>query len=226
MNTSITVDVLKTTDALIMIAKNSLNSKRMMLAFTTDESSIALLNSSIAIDENKISIYEQFLKSHRDTNELLKSLTSGQKATVAEAPAPVEAPKAPKRKLSPAQQQWLDEVSAVMKELPELSIEEARREASRRREEGYSEEEDDDLDDELDDDELDDEEYVEEKRPQSFLQKQWNKEVAAVMQEYPEWSVKEASKEASARRNGFSNVPAAKSSPNWVDIVTGHVASN
>lgn len=170
------MNTLKTVDALIMTVKNSLSTKQMMLAFTSDEASIALLNSSIAADESQLAAYELLRKN----------------ATHVEAP---------KRKLSPAQQQWLDEVSAVMKEYPTMSIEEARREASRRREEVRLE----DDGEEYDDEDEDDEDYVEEKRPQSFLQKKWNQEVAAVMKEHPEWSVKEASKEASARRNGFSN---------------------
>ena len=198
------MNTLKTVDALIVTVKNTLSTKQMILTLTNDEASITLLKSSIATDELHLTHYE-----------LLKQMASGHKVA-----STVGAVEAPKRKVSPAQQQWLDEVSAVLKQYPDMSIEEARHEASRRREEGYSETEDDEEYDEMD--EMDDEDYVEEKRPQSFLQKKWNKEVAAIMEEHPEWSVKEASKEASARRNGFSSVPA----PNWVDIVTGHVASN
>jgi hypothetical protein len=54
-----------------------------------------------------------------------------------------------------------------------------------------------------DEEDEEDEEYVEEKAPRSFHQKRWNDEVTAVMKEHPEWTVKQASKEASARRMGF-----------------------
>jgi hypothetical protein len=222
-------------ETLTISTKQAINAKRMMLAFINDEATSSLINASIAMDEAQLKTFD----AHKKLVVAAQAPVEAPKAPVeapVEAPkAPVEAPKAPKRKLSPAQQQWLDEVSAVMKELPELSIEEARREASRRREEGFDEtkeyvepdvelpcncpmcEEDDELDelftklneelDELDDLDDDDEEYVEEKAPRSFHQKRWNNEVAAVMKEFPEMSIKEASKLASDRRNGLTLIP-------------------
>ena len=179
-------------ETLMLSTKQAISAKRMMLTFINDEATSSLVNASIAADEAQLNMFE----AHK------KLVASAQEA-------PVEAPK---RKLSPAQQQWLDEVSAVMKELPELSIEEARREASRRREEGYEPdvelpcncpvcEEDEEYVDEHE--EEDDEEYVEEKAPRSFHQKRWNDEVTAVMKEFPQMRIKEASKLASTRRMGF-----------------------
>lgn len=193
------MQVLRTIEALIIASKQSIANKEMMLTFTTDETSASMLNVSIAFDKAQLQMY--YLQK--------TSITPSENSTQVDKEDKV-IEEAPKRQLSPAQKQWQDEVSAVMKELPDLSIEEARREASRRREgkwETDSEDSEDNVEyleiDELDEfDNLDDEEYVEEKRPQSFLQKKWNKEVADIMKDHPEWSIKEASKEASLRRGG------------------------
>ncbi len=210
------MNTLAIVETLVSNTTQALGAKRMMLAFVNDEASSSLINASIAMDEAQL----KMLEAH-------KKLGASAQAPVEVHETPVETPK---RKLSPAQKQWLDEVSAVMKEYPSMSIEEARREASRRREEGYElscycpvcEEDEEYVDEEEDED---DEEYVEEKAPRSFHQKRWNDEVAAVMKEHPEWTVKQASKEASARRMGFSTQEATyETVSNFLDSIIAGAA--